>query len=138
MTICEKCGKNEALAHFSRANSEEEASVPTTAENFCEPCAKDFMRATPARKRLTFSAEFRTGEPRKQVTRSYRVLRLLPYPNQVEIEVLPEFSISLHGNPLRIRSDLIPNTASRAGETFKVTGTPLEIDLIETSCKSAY
>ena len=133
MKACEKCRTNAALVHVSRADSEAEATTPTVATNLCEFCAKEFIQTTPQRERLIFSADFRPAERHQRITRECRIVYVDHSTNTTEIEVFDGGVAPVNRIPLQIRTDLVPRAVRLAGAKFQLVGTPLEIELIETS-----
>jgi len=132
LTACQHCRIRDALAHFSSAGELKTTTFISKPISLCEECAKKYLRSAPEQENILVSAQWRADEEHKSVTRQYQIIEDLGN-NRIRVKLFKGAGDSISESELIIRKDLVPPNARLIGATFKLIGTPLEIDLIECS-----
>jgi len=132
MKICDNCGKNNALVHFIAKPPLDDTQPADVPRSLCESCGKDFIRSLPRKEQLLFAAGFRPGERALNVVKQYVVATLNVQGNESELEIVTGDHGRSVGSKIYVRADMLPS-GLKVGDRFSVSGTPLELDVFESS-----
>jgi hypothetical protein len=130
--LCEDCLKQVALVHLTGSNPGFSRDSVRPAAHLCERCARRLVRTLPQTERLLFSAEWREGERGPKVLRKYVVVESEEHSNKATLEVKNEWGQDAPRR-LTVRRDMIPIQARASGSEFRLSGSPLEIEIFEGS-----